>query len=92
VKKLGRNAVLPADAEKQFQQRIILLKQVGFKLTLNHIHRFAVQICKEHSVQSVWKGRMVGKGVVCSQKEPKFNMRKAENLSYGRLMTLAEKL
>jgi hypothetical protein len=83
VKKLGGNVVLSADTEKQFHQRIVRLKQVGFKLTLNHIHRFAVQICKEHNVQSPWKGRMVGKGLVCSQKEPKFNLRKAENLSYG---------
>jgi hypothetical protein len=62
VKKLGRNAFYPVDTEKQFHHRIVRLKQVGFKLSLNHIPRFAVQICKEHSAQSLWKGIMVERG------------------------------
>lgn len=62
LNKLGRTAVLPADAEKQLHHRIIPLQEVGFELTRNHVSRFAVKICKEHSIQIPWKDRMVGKG------------------------------
>jgi hypothetical protein len=41
LKEPQRNAVLPADAEKQLHQRIVRL-HVGFGITLNHIRRFAV--------------------------------------------------
>jgi hypothetical protein len=61
LKKLERNAVLSAVAEKQLHPRIIRL-QVGFGLRLNHIRRFAVQICKECSMKNPWKGRIAGKG------------------------------
>jgi hypothetical protein len=40
LKKLGRNAVSPSDAERQLHQRIIRLQQVGFGLTLNYIRIF----------------------------------------------------
>jgi hypothetical protein len=68
---------LPADAEKQLHRRIVHLQEAGSGLTLNRIYRFAVQVCKEHSIQNPWKGRMMGKGLT---------LRKAENFSYGRLM------
>jgi hypothetical protein len=51
LKKLGRNAVLPADTEKQLHRTIVRLKD-GFGLTPNHNRRFAVLICKEHSMQN----------------------------------------
>jgi hypothetical protein len=49
LKKLGRNAVVPTVAEKQHPQKVVRL-QIGLGLTLNHIFRFAVQICKEHNM------------------------------------------
>jgi hypothetical protein len=61
LKKLGRNAVLPADSEKQLHPKIMRLHQVGFELTPNHVLRFAGQICKKYSMSNPWKGRMVGK-------------------------------
>jgi hypothetical protein len=61
LKKLGWNAVLPADVGKQLRQRIVRLQQIGFGLTCNHCGRFSVQLCKEHSTQNPWNGGMVGK-------------------------------
>jgi hypothetical protein len=43
-------------------------------------------MCKEHSRQNPWKGRMVGKGWLASEKNPVLTLRKTEDLSYGRLM------
>jgi hypothetical protein len=60
VKGPGRNAVLPADAEKQLHHRIVCI-QVGFGFTLSYIHRLDVQIFKELSMQNPWKGRVVEK-------------------------------
>jgi hypothetical protein len=62
MKKLGRITDFPADADKQFHQRIVPLRQIGFGPTLNHILMFAVQIRKEHSMQNPWKGRVSEKG------------------------------
>jgi hypothetical protein len=73
LKMLEQNAVLPADAEKQLHQRIIHLKQIGSGLKLSHIHRFDVKICKEDSLQSPCKGRMVGKGCLVFVKGPWLN-------------------
>jgi hypothetical protein len=42
LKKLGRNADLPVDAEKQLHEKIVRLQEVGFGLTLNQIRRFPV--------------------------------------------------
>jgi hypothetical protein len=47
LKKLGRNAVLPADAGKQLHQRIVRLRELGFGLLV-------VQVCKEQSMQNPW--------------------------------------
>jgi hypothetical protein len=40
LKKVGRNAVLPVDAEKQLHHRIVRLQEVGFELTQSH-----TQVC-----------------------------------------------
>jgi hypothetical protein len=72
LKKPGRNAAFPADAEKQLHQRIVRL-QVGFGLTLNHIHRLAVQICKECSMQNPWQAKWWERGGLLSEKEPRLN-------------------
>jgi hypothetical protein len=61
LKKIGRNAVLPADVEKQLQQRTMLLQQVGFGLTRNNLPKFSVQVCKEHSFQNPLKGGIMRK-------------------------------
>jgi hypothetical protein len=64
---------LPRVAEKQHRQSIVRLRQVGLGLTLNHIRRFAVHICKHHSVQSPRKGEWWERGCLPSEKEPRRN-------------------
>jgi hypothetical protein len=60
LKKLGRNAVLAADAEYPLYERIVRLQQFDFGLTLNYIRKFVFKMCKEHNIKNPWKGRMVG--------------------------------
>jgi hypothetical protein len=81
---------LSADVKKQLHQRIVCLKHVGFVLTWNHVRRFPVQICKEHSMQIQWNCGMVGKVWFISflRRNANLTLRKAENLSYGRLVGL----
>jgi hypothetical protein len=69
----GQNAVFPADAEQQLHQRIVRLQQVGFVLTLNHIRRFSVQICKELRRQNRGKAEWWERSDLLSEKEPSLN-------------------
>jgi hypothetical protein len=80
---------LPADVGKQLgQQRIVSSQHVGFGLTRNYKLRFSVQIYKEHSTQNPWNSRMVGKVLFISflRRNPGLTLRRAEILTYGRLM------
>jgi hypothetical protein len=94
LKKPGGNAILPAGVGKQIHQRIVHLQQVGFWVTRNHVCMFAVEICKEQSIQNLWKGGMSGKDwFICFlRRNPGLTSRKAENLSYGRLMGFSREI
>jgi hypothetical protein len=79
---------LSADVAKQLRRRTVRLQQLGFGLARNHVRMFSVQICKEHNMQYPRNNEMVGKIRFISflRRNLYLTMRKAENLSYGRLV------
>jgi hypothetical protein len=77
LKKLGRNTVLPADAEKQLHQSIAHL-QVDSQICCSYM-----QGTRRAESVEMQNG---GKGLVCFlTRNPCLTLRRAENLRYGQL-------
>jgi hypothetical protein len=86
LKKLGRNAGLPADTEEQLHQRIIRLQQVSFGLNSKSLLQVCSSNMRETAAESV-ESQNSGKGLVCSlRRNPGLTLRKAGSFSYGRLI------
>jgi hypothetical protein len=73
LKRLERNALLPADAGKQLHPRIVRVRQVGWGLTLKYISKFLVKICKETAGRSSGKVERWQRAGFLSEKETWFN-------------------
>ncbi|KAJ4451546.1 hypothetical protein ANN_03012 [Periplaneta americana] len=86
-RKLGRCAVLSPDLELELK-RIVRLQQVGFGLTRLQVRSCCYKICEENNIPHPFKNEIAGKDWLYGflKRFPDIVLRKAENLSYGRLM------
>ncbi|KAJ8887277.1 hypothetical protein PR048_013492 [Dryococelus australis] len=82
----GNNAT--ADIEEELKIRVIRLQRVDFGLTRNHICSFAFQIYDEKGISHPFANNRAGKNWFYSfvRRNNDIVLRKAENVSYSRLM------
>ena len=88
VRKLSINPILCPEIEVRLKKRVVRLQQVGFGLTPSIVKSKAAEIAEQLQIKTQFKNQKAGrfwfKGFL--KRNPELCLRKAESLSYGRLM------